>query len=194
MKNKRRFFFLFLFLLAVGICSGAFFEVFLRGSVKERLCDMLGSFLLTNGRSAASFASCFWYACRRGLIAWFLCVVSPLFFPLLLLLPVLILAKGFAVGFASAMTLESLGLRGIVEIAFTLLLQNLLQIPLLCLLAAIACDISLLDQKEKSGNLRVKARRCRIGSPQSTGQYLLFSFCVLLILIFSWLLEAFLSA
>ena len=89
---------------------------------------------------------------------------------------------------------DDAGVAWTVEIAFTLLLQNLLQIPLLCLLAAIACDISLLDQKEKSGNLRVKARRCRIGSPQSTGQYLLFSFCVLLILIFSWLLEAFLSA
>lgn len=194
MENKLRLFLFFLFLLAVGICSGAFFEVFLSGALKDRLAEALGSFLLTDAESAGSFASCFWYACRRGLIAWFLCVVSPLFFPLLLWLPPLVLVKGFAVGFAAAMTLESLGLRGVTSIALTLLPQNLLQMPLLCLLAAVACDIGLLTIKERSGSLRAGARRCRTGSSQSTGRYLLFSFCGLLIFIFSWLLEAFLAA
>ena len=194
MENKLRLFLFFLFLLAVGICSGAFFEVFLSGSVKDRLSGMLGSFLLADAESTGSFAACFWYACRRELLAWVLCTVSPLFLPLLLLLPFFVLAKGFAVGFAAAMILESLGLRGVTGIALTLLPQNLLQMPLLCLLAAVACDIGLLTIKERSGSLRAGARRCRTGSPQSTGRYLLFSFCGLLIFVFSWLLEAFLAA
>lgn len=192
MERQKRFFVFFLFLLAVGICSGAFFEVFMNGSIKDRLSDALGNFLLTDAEGAVSFAACFGYACRNGLPVWFLCLIGPLFLPFLLFLPLLLLLKGFSLGFTAAMTLEALGLDGVTDLALTLLPQNLIQIPLFCLLAAVSADRGIVLLKESSGRRRAGARRCRSGSPENTRRYLIFYFFGLLILIFSCLLEAFL--
>lgn len=35
---------IFLFLMAVGICTGSFFEVFMKGEGKQQLMDMMSGF------------------------------------------------------------------------------------------------------------------------------------------------------
>ena len=47
MRRTLQWFFIFLFLLAVGIASGSFFEVFLYGAGKASLAETLNIFLTT---------------------------------------------------------------------------------------------------------------------------------------------------
>ena len=55
MRRTLQWFFIFLFLLAVGIASGSFFEVFLYGSGKDSLAETLNIFTAGNAQSISAF-------------------------------------------------------------------------------------------------------------------------------------------
>ena len=44
MTINKKLVLIFLFLTAVGICTGAFFEVFMKGEGKQQLMEMMSSF------------------------------------------------------------------------------------------------------------------------------------------------------
>ena len=187
MRRTLQWFFIFLFMLAVGIASGSFFEVFLYGSGKDSLAETLNIFLTTPQEMLNDFGI------KGQLIPTIavLLLTVPFIPPLMLCFPLIIFVKGFSLGFTVSMTFETLGLAGIRQIALTLFFGKLIQLPLLCLLCAYAAETAM------QWNTNCKVRKIRIGNKlkpdKSTfRRYTLVCLCGLFLYLISFLPEAFL--
>ena len=191
MRRTLQCFFIFLFMLAVGIASGSFFEVSLYGSGKDSLAETLNIFLTTPQEMLKVFPHFLRQICLKAIIIAVLLLAVPFIPPLMLCFPPLIFAKGFSLGFTSSMTFETLGLAGIRQIALTLFLGKLIQLPLLCLLCAYAAETAL------QWNTNCKVRKIRIGNRPKPDKsmfrrYTLVCLCGLCLYLISFLPEAFL--
>lgn len=191
MRRTLQWFFIFLFLLAVGIASGSFFEVFLYGSGKDSLAETLNLFLTTPQEMLKVFPHFLRQICLKTITIAVLLLTVPFIPTLILCFPPLIFAKGFSLGFTVSMTFETLGLAGIRQIAFTLLFGKLIQLPLLCLLCAYAAETAM------QWNTNYKVRKIRIRNKlkpdKSTfRRYTLVCLCGLFLYLISFLPEAFL--
>lgn len=129
-----------LFALAVSICAGSFFEVFMTGEGKQQLESALESVLNSDTSGSASFGACFLKTLGRNALVLLLALISPAVIITLPVLPVFILAQGLSIGFSAAMTLEVAGLKGIVYILTALLPQNLIRLPVYCVLSAVSIE------------------------------------------------------
>jgi len=121
-----------LFIFAVGLCSGAFFEIYMKGEGKTQLMDMLLG--LFSGDLGQSFFSTFWNSFRTWIIMLLIAFAVPFVPPLVAACPLLPMIKGLTLGFSSTMLIETFGVKGAWYIISTILPQNLLQIPVLCIL------------------------------------------------------------
>ena len=191
MRRTLQWFFIFLFLLAVGIASGSFFEVFLYGSGKDSLAETLNIFLTTPQEMLKVFPHFLRQICLKTITIAVLLLTVPFIPPLMLCFPLIIFVKGFSLGFTVSMTFETLGLAGIRQIALTMFFGKLIQLPLLCLLCAYAAEIA----TQRKGNCKV--RKIRIGNKlkpdKSTfRRYTLVCLCGLFLYLISFLPEAFL--
>ena len=191
MRRTLQWFFIFLFLLAVGIASGSFFEVFLYGSGKDSLAETLNIFLTTPQEMLKVFPHFLRQICLKTITIAVLLLTVPFIPPLMLCFPLIIFVKGFSLGFTVSMTFETLGLAGIRQIALTLFFGKLIQLPLLCLLCAYAAETA----TQRKGNYKV--RKIRIGNKlkpdKSTfRRYTLVCLCGLFLYLISFLPEAFL--
>ena len=173
--NNKITLFLF-FLLAVGICSGAFFEVYMEGAGKTQLMDFLSS--LFAGNNGQNFFHSFFDSLKIWTVMLLIPFLSPFLPPLALLCPFLPFIKGITLGFSATMLVETFGIKGSWYIISTILPQNLLQIPVLCFLISMSMAMC---SKTNRKALHIDARQ----------YYLSYSVGALLILI-SCLLEAFL--
>lgn len=191
MRRTLQWFFIFLFLLAVGIASGSFFEVFLYGSGKDSLAETLNIFLTTPQEMLKVFPHFLRQICLKTITIAVLLLTVPFIPPLMLCFPLIIFVKGFSLGFTVSMTFETLGLAGIRQIALTLFFGKLIQLPLLCLLCAYAAETAM------QWNTNCKVRKIRIGNKlkpdKSTfRRYTLVCLCGLFLYLISFLPEAFL--
>ena len=191
MRRTLQWFFIFLFLLAVGIASGSFFEVFLYGSGKDSLAETLNIFLTTPQEMLKVFPHFLRQICLKTITIAVLLLTVPFIPPLMLCFPLIIFVKGFSLGFTVSMTFETLGLAGIRQIALTMFFGKLIQLPLLCLLFAYAAETA----TQRKGNCKV--RKIRIGNKlkpdKSTfRRYTLVCLCGLFLYLISFLPEAFL--
>lgn len=191
MRRTLQWFFIFLFLLAVGIASGSFFEVFLYGSGKDSLAETLNIFLTTPQEMLKVFPHFLRQICLKTITIAVLLLTVPFIPPLMLCFPLIIFVKGFSLGFTVSMTFETLGLAGIRQIALTMFFGKLIQLPLLCLLCAYAAETA----TQKKGNYKV--HKIRIGNKlkpdKSTfRRYTLVCLCGLFLYLISFLPEAFL--
>ena len=191
MRRTLQWFFIFLFLLAVGIASGSFFEVFLYGSGKDSLAETLNIFLTTPQEMLKVFPHFLRQICLKTITIAVLLLTVPFIPPLMLCFPLIIFVKGFSLGFTVSMTFETLGLAGIRQIALTMFLGKLIQLPLLCLLCAYAAETAM------QWNTNCKVRKIRIGDKlkpdKSTfRRYTLVCLCGLFLYLISFLPEAFL--
>lgn len=191
MRRTLQWFFIFLFLLAVGIASGSFFEVFLYGSGKDSLAETLNIFLTTPQEMLKVFPHFLRQICLKTITIAVLLLTVPFIPPLMLCFPLIIFVKGFSIGFTVSMTFETLGLAGIRQIALTMFFGKLIQLPLLCLLCAYAAETA----AQKKGNYKV--HKIRIGNKlkpdKSTfRRYTLVCLCGLFLYLISFLPEAFL--
>ena len=191
MRRTLQWFFIFLFLLAVGIASGSFFEVFLYGSGKDSLAETLNIFLTTPQEMLKVFPHFLRQICLKTITIAVLLLTVPFIPPLMLCFPLIIFVKGFSLGFTVSMTFETLGLAGIRQIALTMFLGKLIQLPLLCLLCAYAAETAM------QWNTNCKVRKIRIGNKlkpdKSTfRRYTLVCLCGLFLYLISFLPEAFL--
>ena len=138
---------LMIFLLAAGISCGAFFEVFMEGSGKEQLSNLLSS-MFTEGHSAN-----FWQGLIKSLANCIFVLAIPFsviyFKPFILLCPFIPFIKGLSLGFSATMIVETFGYKGIFHILTTLLPQNLIQLPVLCYLTALSV-VSVKRQNKKA--------------------------------------------
>ena len=191
MRRTLQWFFIFLFLLAVGIASGSFFEVFLYGSGKDSLAETLNIFLTTPQEMLKVFPHFLCQICLKTITIAVLLLTVPFIPPLMLCFPLIIFVKGFSLGFTVSMTFETLGLAGIRQIALTMFFGKLIQLPLLCLLCAYAAETAM------QWNTNCKVRKIRIGNKlkpdKSTfRRYTLVCLCGLFLYLISFLPEAFL--
>lgn len=191
MRRTLQWFFIFLFMLAVGIASGSFFEVFLYGSGKDSLAETLNIFLTTPQEMLKVFPHFLRQICLKTITIAVLLLTVPFIPPLMLCFPLIIFVKGFSLGFTVSMTFETLGLAGIRQIALTMFLGKLIQLPLLCLLCAYAAETAM------QWNTNCKVRKIHIGDKlkpdKSTfRRYTLVCLCGLFLYLISFLPEAFL--
>jgi len=191
MRRTLQWFFIFLFMLAVGIASGSFFEVFLYGSGKDSLAETLNIFLTTPQEMLKVFPHFLRQICLKTITIAVLLLTVPFIPPLMLCFPLIIFVKGFSLGFTVSMTFETLGLAGIRQIALTMFFGKLIQLPLLCLLCAYAAETAM------QWNTNCKVRKIRIGNKlkpdKSTfRRYTLVCLCGLFLYLISFLPEAFL--
>lgn len=191
MRRTLQWFFIFLFMLAVGIASGSFFEVFLYGSGKDSLAETLNIFLTTPQEMLKVFPHFLRQICLKTITIAVLLLTVPFIPPLMLCFPLIIFVKGFSLGFTVSMTFETLGLAGIRQIALTMFFGKLIQLPLLCLLCAYAAETAM------QWNTNCKVRKIRIGNrlkpDKSTfRRYTLVCLCGLFLYLISFLPEAFL--
>ena len=215
MLINRKTFFGFLFIFAVGLCAGSFFEIFMTGAGKEQLMDALANFFgdEASGAEAAESATAaaggaavlagFARCARAWLIIWALFLFCPLFPPLALACPFVCLARGLASGFSATMLVETFGFKGGWYIISTILPHSLIQIPTPCLMAAAATEGALLTLSCLTrGRGRLGAGRGgpgrrrapnKIALRQSAGQYLAFFGAAAVFLAVSCLIESLVS-
>lgn len=142
---NQKIFAVLLFITSVGMCAGAFFEVFMEGSGKEQLMDFLSVYITDSTKS--SFLSIFFSSSLSLFKPWlffFLCPLIPL---LALACPFLCMLRGLSVGFASTMLIETFGFKGAWYIILSIMPQNIIQLPVFCLLSALSMSMSVISFK-----------------------------------------------
>ena len=180
---------IFLFLMAVGICTGSFFEVFMKGEGKQQLMDMMSGFFA--GESTQSFSTAFFGGFKTWLIILVVLFACPLFPPLCALCPLIPLIKGLTLGFSATMLVETFGLKGGWYIISTMLPHSLIQIPVLCVLAAVSLECALVVVRSF---IQKKRRSINKNALQSYArQYLVCYGAGVILIIASCMIEAFLN-
>ena len=195
MRRTLQWFFIFLFMLAVGIASGSFFEVFLYGSGKDSLAETLNIFLTTPQEMLKVFPHFLRQICLKTITIAVLLLTVPFIPPLMLCFPLIIFVKGFSLGFTVSMTFETLGLAGIRQIALTMFFGKLIQLPPRRRGDRPPCAYAAEIATQRKGNCKV--RKIRIGNKlkpdKSTfRRYTLVCLCGLFLYLISFLPEAFL--
>lgn len=166
MKLNYRLLTVLLFALAVSICAGSFFEVFMTGEGKQQIENILGSLLNAESDDVmglSSFGSCFLRIFVKNALMLLLAYLSPALLITMPILPSFMLLRGLSLGFSAAMTLEVAGVKGILYIVTILLPQNLIQLPVYCILSVLsiqACVTRIRQISEKKRSTRhTDARR-----------------------------------
>jgi len=188
MINKKLFFIL-LFLCSVALCAGSFFEVYMEGAGKEQLKDLLSSFLSENNN--ISFLRLFLENAKSWFLIWIILLSCPILPLLAVYGPIICIIKGLSVGFSATMIVESFGLKGIWYILISIVPQNIIQLPITCLLSALSIKMSILFLKfytQRKG--RKKNKNALL---TATRHYLIIFIVSFLILLISCLIEAFLK-
>lgn len=142
MKINYKLFLLLLFIIAVGICTGSFFEAGMADNSKSGFFDALSNFFATSDSKNAdgevslvkNFLSSFG-SFLPALLVGYLSAFLPLLLPLV---PLYIFTRGISVGFSAAAILETFGLRGILYILTTLMPPHLIQLPVFCFLGILS--------------------------------------------------------
>lgn len=177
---NQKIFVIFLFITSVGMCTGAFFEVFMEGSGKAQLMDFLSIYI--TGSTASGFLSMFLSSSLSLLKPWLFFLLSPIIPLLALACPFLCMIRGVSVGFASTMLIETFGFKGAWYIILSIMPQNIIQLPVFCLLSALSISMSVItfkcytqrhSRKKYKNVLQVNARH----------YIFVFSVCLLLLLI-----------
>ena len=184
---NRKLFFVMLFIFAVGLCSGSFFEAYMQGEGKEQLKELISVFF--SSEESPAFAVAFLSSVKKWLLlsaVLFICPLLPLLMPAVPLIP---LFKGLALGFSATILVETFGIKASLYILGTLVPQNIIQIPVLCFAAAVSLETSVLVIRQ----LQPRRRRSNKKALQNYArQYILTFGAVIILVIFSCLLEAFL--
>lgn len=188
--NEKTVFFM-LFTAAVGICTGAFFEVSMTGSGKEQLQAILAG-QLAAGSGGTDFWSCFLNSAKITLPAIAAAFAAPYIYITIPVLPVWLFIKSMALGFSAAMTLEAAGLAGMSHIALRLMPQNMVLLPALAVLAAAAAQAGCTSLFALLYPGSTNARRKRKALHFDARPYFIIYFIGTTAAVISCLLEAFL--
>lgn len=144
MKINTKLFLILLFFAGVGICTGSFLEVGLNDEIKTSLSQVLGTVfqsdadMSTHNNRNDVFFEYFLRFMKDVLLPVFFMFLSAFVLILLPIIPFYILLKGIFIGFSSSMLIEAFGVKGILYIAATLMPQNIIQLPVFCLLGVLS--------------------------------------------------------
>lgn len=186
MMINKKVFLVFLFITAISMCAGAFFEVFMEGIGKEQLMDLLSS----NFSEDQSFG--FIPLLKSSFFAvikpWAFLLISPLIPLLAVTYPMICIIKGFSVGFSSTMLIEAFGTKGIFYIISTIMPQNVLQLPIFCLLSVVSMRMASIILRLYINIIKKRRNKSAL---QPVVRHYLFTFSItFLLLSISCLVEA----
>ena len=132
MKINYKIFWVFLFIIAVGICTGSFFETGMTDGSKSGFFDALISFFHVaeaGGGDGENFSSENFLSALGSFLPVLLIGYVSAFLPILLpLIPLYIFTRGVSVGFSAAAILEAFGLKGTAYILITLMPPHFIQL------------------------------------------------------------------
>jgi len=131
-----------LFFFAAGLSSGVFVELFMGQDSTNQIADYLTSNLLSGNVSGASLPSVFLRSAANNfglLLIILLAGITVIGFPAALLA---VAYKGMALGFSSALLIDSMGGKGAVVILLSMVPQNLFLMPALLVASVAAVNLS----------------------------------------------------
>ena len=198
MRINYKIFGIFIFIIAVGICAGSFFEASMAGSEKSGFFDALNTFFgysaKTGNESSELLSENIFSAFRSFLPALGIGYASA-FLPFLLpFVPLYIFTRGVSVGFSAAVIFETFGLKGAAYVLTSLMPPHLLQLPVFCFLGIISlqtgCETAayIFSRKKNSTALR-SAKKVLFSDIR---KYSLFYLAGSLLIFISCLLQTFL--
>ena len=198
MKINYKIFGVFLFIIAVGICTGSFFETGMTDGSKSEFFDALISFFHAAGagntESKNFFFENFLSALGSFLPVLLIGYVSA-FLPILLpLIPLYIFTRGMSVGFSAAAILETFGLKGIGYILTTLMPPHFIQLPVFCFLGILSFQTGLVTLSYLFSSRRRSAasRSAKKALQSDIRKYSVFYAAGGALIVISCLLQAFL--
>ena len=176
-----------LFISVTALCAGSFYEVYLEGHGKEQLMETLYSSFTVESSNT------FWYLLKSNLLSilksWLYLLLCPIVPILIFTCPFICILKSFSAGFSSTMIIETFGAKGIIYIITTILPQNIIHIPVFCVLSALSIHMSLTTTK-----YFLKRRQLNKNVLQKTVRHYITTFFIGLIILFiSCLIEVFLK-
>ena len=189
MMDNKKIVLVLLFITAVSMVSGSFFEVYMSGLGKDQLIETLS--LLFSNKSTDGFLSLFIASFFDIFKIWVYMLLCPIIPVLALFCPFICVFRGFSVGFSSTMLIEAFGIKGALYILSTITPHSIIQLPLFCILSSYSLKMSLkiaklyLQKSNRNRNKNVLQNDAR--------HYLTIYILSLLILTISCLIEAFLK-
>ena len=188
MINKK-IFALLLFVTAVSMCAGSFFEVLMVGTGKEQLMEFLSaSFTLDN---PFGFFPLLINSLKSNYKIYLFLLISPVLPLLVITYPFICISKGLSVGFSSTMLIETFGIGGILHIITTIMPHNVMQMLIFCVLSTASIQMAMDFFKfyfQKNQRKRNKS------ALQISIRHFLVIFAVSFVILFiSCLIEAFLK-
>ena len=189
MMDNKKIVFTLLFITAVSMVSGSFFEVYMSGLGKEQLMETLSlHFSSNNSDGGFELFTASFFKVFKIWVYMFLCPIIPV---LAIFCPFICIFRGFSVGFSSTMLIEAFGIKGTLYILSTIAPHNIIQLPLFCILSSCSLKMSLKTTKfylQKNSRIRNKNVL-----QNDARHYLTMYLLSLLILLISCLIEAFLK-
>ena len=189
MMDNKKIVFILLFITAVSMVSGSFFEVHMSGLGKEQLMETLSLHFSAN--NSEGFWALFTASFFKILKIWGYMLLCPIIPVLALFCPFICVFRGFSVGFSSTMLIEAFGMKGALYILSTITPHNIIQLPLFCILSSYTLKMSVKITKiylQKNNRIRNKN-----ALQNDARHYLTIYLLSLLILLISCLIEAFLK-
>lgn len=187
----RKIFIGLLFITATGLCTGAFFEVFMSGNGKDQLISILENFFTGSADRELTFLQSFWQSFKNSFLFLILYFISPILIILLPLNGLYLFFKGVFTGFSATMLIETFGLKGVYYTALTLLPSGVLQAVLFSFLGMLSIEEGLqvirAFRSRRSSHGRSKKNALQLFA----GQYFKFYMIGSGVLVISCLLEAF---
>lgn len=172
MTSDKKIALILFFMLGVGVCTGAFFEISMTGAGKTQLMDFLSAIFA--GTGGQGFFHSFWDSLKIWTLLLLIPFFTPYLPPLAVICPFLPLLKGITLGFSATMLVETFGIKGAWYIISTMLPQNLLQIPILCILISMSLSMC---SKAKRKALHIDARLYYLS--YGIGGFIIFISCLL---------------
>ena len=187
----KKIFIILLFITATGLCTGAFFEVFMSGEGKDQLISILENFFQNSRGSNLTFLESFCQSFKRNFIFLFLYFLSPLLIVLLPLDGLYLFCKGLFTGFSATMLIEAFGIKGVYYTALTLLPSGILHTVLFSFLGTLSIQEGIQVIQAFRCRRGVRGRNNKNALQLFAGQYFKYYLAGLGILTVSCLLEAF---
>ena len=198
MKINYKIFWVFLFIIAVGICTGSFFETGMTDGSKSGFFDALSSFFHAAGAGSTESENFFsenFLSALGTFLPVLLIGYGSAFLPILLpLIPLYIFTRGMSVGFSAAAILETFGLKGIGYILTTLMPPHFIQLPVFCFLGILSLQngIATLSYLFSSRRRSAASRSSKKALQSDIRKYSVFYAAGGTLIVISCLLQAFL--
>lgn len=175
-----------LFFFVLGISAGVFTELMMENSQKETIIMYLDKYFLLNDLKSVTFSDTFFSSTANNiglLVIIFFSGLTVIGFPVAL---AALIYKGMALGFSSALLIDSMSYKGIVLVFTSMIPQNLLLVP--AVFIAVVAALNMAFTLFSSRRFGIKKSLA-----ESSGPYLLLNGILLAVILVGCFIESFIS-